>query len=97
MLRHYKQFRKGIGIVRWHHERWDGKGYPDAIDGPQVPLEARIVSIADAFEAMTADRPYRKAMSIDVACSRLEENAGLAVRSRTGDTLPEGAHKLWRS
>lgn len=76
MLRHYKQFRKGLGIVRWHHERWDGAGYPDGIPDLQVPLEARIVCIADAFEAMTADRPYRRAMSFDIAFSRLEESAG---------------------
>ena len=76
MLRHYKQFRKGLGIVKWHHERWDGTGYPDRIPGPQVPLEARIVCIADAFEAMTADRPYRKAMSVQVAYGRLAEAAG---------------------
>ena len=76
MLRHYKQFRRGLGIVRWHHERWDGTGYPDAVPGQQVPLEARIVSIADAFEAMTADRPYRKAMPAEVAYGRLEEGSG---------------------
>ena len=76
MLRHYKQFRKGLGIVRWHHERWDGTGYPDAIPGSQVPLDARIVCVADAFEAMTADRPYRKAMPVKVAYGRLEESAG---------------------
>jgi hypothetical protein len=76
MLRHYKQFRKGLGIVRWHHERWDGVGYPDAVPGPQVPIEARIVSVADAFEAMTADRPYRKAMPAHVAYGRLEAGSG---------------------
>ncbi len=76
MLRHYKQFRKGLGIVRWHHETWDGTGYPDKLPGPNIPLEARIVSICDAYEAMTADRPYRKAMSAAIAMSRLEAGAG---------------------
>lgn len=76
MLRHYKQFRKGLGIVRWHHEAWDGTGYPDRIPSREVPIEARVVCIADAFEAMTADRPYRKAMSSAVAFERLEEAAG---------------------
>lgn len=76
MLRHYKQFRKGLGIVRWHHETWDGAGYPDRISDTRIPLEARIVCIADAFEAMTADRPYRKAMSSEIALQRLEEASG---------------------
>ncbi|GEM_PF-1475205 len=76
MLRHYKQFRKGLGIVRWHHETWDGTGYPDRLPGHKIPLEARIVCIADAYEAMTADRPYRKAMSAEIAFERLEKAAG---------------------
>lgn len=76
MLRHYKQFRRGLGIVRWHHERWDGAGYPDKLPGNRIPLDARIVSVADAFEAMTADRPYRTAMSVDIAYARLVEAAG---------------------
>ena len=76
MLRHYKQFREGLGIVRWHHEAWDGHGYPDHLKSTGIPLEARIVAIADAFEAMTADRPYRKAMDWSVAMERLEQAAG---------------------
>jgi putative nucleotidyltransferase with HDIG domain len=76
MLRHYKQFREGLGIVRWHHEAWDGNGYPDHLKGTGIPLEARIVAIADAFEAMTADRPYRKAMDWSVAMERLEQASG---------------------
>jgi len=76
MLRHYKQFRKGLAMVRSHHERWDGEGYPDRIQSIRLPVEARIMCIADAFEAMTADRPYRKAMSSDVAYGRLEQAAG---------------------
>lgn len=76
MLRHYKQFRNGLDIVRSHHERWDGNGYPDRIPASQLSLEARIVCIADAYEAMTADRPYRKAMSSFIAYGRLQEAAG---------------------
>jgi putative nucleotidyltransferase with HDIG domain len=76
MLRHYKQFRNGLDIVRSHHERWDGTGYPDRIPSAQLPLETRIVCVADAYEAMTADRPYRSAMSSRVAYARLEEAAG---------------------
>ncbi|MDQ2915077.1 MAG: HD domain-containing protein [Chloroflexota bacterium] len=51
-------------IVRHHHERWDGKGYPDGIAGAAIPLGARIFAVADSFDAMTSDRPYRRAMSV---------------------------------
>jgi putative nucleotidyltransferase with HDIG domain len=54
-------------IVRHHHERWDGKGYPDGIAGEAIPLGARIFAVADSFDAMTSDRPYRRAMSVDEA------------------------------
>jgi putative nucleotidyltransferase with HDIG domain len=51
-------------IVRHHHERWDGKGYPDGIAGQAIPLGARIFAVADSFDAMTSDRPYRRALSV---------------------------------
>ena len=59
-----------------HHERWDGDGYPDGLAREQIPLEARIVAVADSFSAMTAERPYRKRMSLDQACAELERCAG---------------------
>ena len=63
-------------IVRSTHERMDGKGYPDGLAGDAIPLAARIVLVCDAFEAMTADRSYRKAMSAEVAIEELERCAG---------------------
>jgi hypothetical protein len=59
-----------------HHERIDGKGYPNGLRGDQLSLSARTVSIADAFDAMTSTRPYRKGMSVEQALCRLEEGAG---------------------
>jgi len=59
-----------------HHERWDGNGYPSRLTGPQIPLEARIVAVADSFSAMTAERPYRGRMAVEDACSELEACAG---------------------
>jgi HD-GYP domain-containing protein (c-di-GMP phosphodiesterase class II) len=59
-----------------HHERWDGDGYPDGLAGDEIPLEARIICVADSFSAMTAERPYRKRMSLDQACAELERCAG---------------------
>jgi ribonuclease P protein subunit RPR2 len=54
---------KGLEIVRSHHERWDGAGYPDGMAGTEIPLGARIFAVADALDAMTSDRPYRRAMT----------------------------------
>jgi GGDEF domain-containing protein len=59
-----------------HHERWDGDGYPDGLAEEEIPLEARIVAVADSFSAMTAERPYRKRMSLHQACVELERCAG---------------------
>jgi putative nucleotidyltransferase with HDIG domain len=60
-------------IVRHHHERWDGQGYPDGIGGLDIPLISRIISVADAYNAMTSDRPYRDAMPSRVARMRLAQ------------------------
>src|SRR5204862_2767961 len=54
---------EGLRVVRSHHERWDGSGYPDGIGGTEIPLGARIFAVADSLDAMTSDRPYRRAMS----------------------------------
>ncbi len=63
-------------IIYCHHEYYDGSGYPRGIKGDDIPLEARIIAVADAFEAMTSDRPYRKAFSFQVALQRLQDGAG---------------------
>jgi diguanylate cyclase (GGDEF)-like protein/putative nucleotidyltransferase with HDIG domain len=65
-----------IPIVKYHHERLDGKGYPEHLKGNQIPLSARIVSVADAYHALVSDRPYRKGMPIEKACAILKEGAG---------------------
>jgi HD-GYP domain-containing protein (c-di-GMP phosphodiesterase class II) len=62
--------------VLHHHERWDGGGYPGRLKGEQIPLEARIIGVADAFSAMTADRPYSKRRSLEEACAEVERCAG---------------------
>ena len=65
-----------IPIVKYHHERLDGKGYPEHLKGNEIPLEARIVSIADAYHALVSDRPYRKGLPIETACQILKDGAG---------------------
>jgi putative nucleotidyltransferase with HDIG domain len=63
-------------IILYHHERWDGKGYPFGLSGTEIPLFARIVAIADAFEVMITDRPYRPALSLSEAKQELRRCAG---------------------
>jgi putative two-component system response regulator len=63
-------------IIRHHHERWDGGGYVDALKGEEIPLLARIVSVADAYDAMSTDRPYRLALAPEEVARRLEQGAG---------------------
>jgi HD-GYP domain-containing protein (c-di-GMP phosphodiesterase class II) len=65
-----------IPIARSHHERWDGKGYPDGLVGEEIPILARIVAVADAFDAMTSDRPYRTGMAPEVGFAELEKGSG---------------------
>ena len=66
-----------IPIVKYHHEQWNGKGYPCGLKEEEIPLAARIVAIADTYHALISDRPYRKGMSVEKACSILEEGAGI--------------------
>ena len=73
--------------VRWHHERFDGNGYPDGLTGPELPLEARILFVADAFEAMTSDRPYRAGTSSEEAIVELQRCAGTQFDPEAVDAL----------
>jgi ribonuclease P protein subunit RPR2 len=65
-----------VEIVRSHHERWDGAGYPRGLRGDEIPLAARVFAIADSFDAMTSDRPYRAAMPLERALREIREGAG---------------------
>jgi HD-GYP domain-containing protein (c-di-GMP phosphodiesterase class II) len=68
--------------IRFHHERWDGAGYLDRLAGEEIPLVARLLAVADAFSARTTTRPYRKALSVDEAITRLEDAAGSQLDER---------------
>lgn len=72
IMRPLKRFKAFAEIAAWHHERWDGNGYPDGLAGEAIPLLARIVAIADTWDAMTGDRVYRKGMSVETAIGIIE-------------------------
>jgi HD-GYP domain-containing protein (c-di-GMP phosphodiesterase class II) len=67
---------EAVEIVRSHHERYDGGGYPRGLEGEEIPLAARIFAIADSFDAMTSDRPYRSALSMDEAVAEIRAGSG---------------------
>lgn len=69
-------FELAAEIALHHHERWDGSGYPDALSGPAIPESARIVAVADVFDALTVRRPYKEAWSVEKAFAMIESSAG---------------------
>ncbi len=76
MLREKEFLTDAAKIVRAHHERYDGTGYPRGLKGEEIPIEARIIAVVDAYDAMTSDRPYRKALTKEQAIEELKKNAG---------------------
>jgi putative nucleotidyltransferase with HDIG domain len=89
LLSKFPLFDKGAVLVRHHHEHYDGKGYPDRLKGEAIPLGARIISVADAYQAMTEDRPYRRALSQTEAIARLVEGSGTQFDPRVVQTFVE--------
>jgi len=76
ILEPVKQISNIIPFILHHHERYDGKGYPDCMSGEGIPLFSRIIAIGDTFDAMTSDRPYRKGLSAQIALGEIEKNRG---------------------
>jgi HD-GYP domain-containing protein (c-di-GMP phosphodiesterase class II) len=87
VIRDVNYFAAGSNIIRHHHERWDGKGYPDQIRGVDIPEGARIMAVADAFDAMTSDRPYRNALPPSVALKELKSCAGTQFDPKVVDAF----------
>jgi HD-GYP domain-containing protein (c-di-GMP phosphodiesterase class II) len=71
-----RRFHEALPYVLFHHERWDGDGYPAGLSGRRIPVEARILAIADAFDAMISPRPYRRALSHEHALAEVKDGAG---------------------
>jgi len=76
ILKHIKEFDDVTLGVKYHHEFYNGNGYPSGLAGDDIPLMASIISVADCFDAMTSDRPYRKALPIKVAIKEIKDNSG---------------------
>jgi putative nucleotidyltransferase with HDIG domain len=78
----FEVFARSAPLIRHHHERWDGSGYPDGLTGHAIPLGARIVAVADVFDALTSTRPYRVALGRDAALVHLGGEAGRTLDER---------------
>ncbi|MCD6420467.1 MAG: HD domain-containing protein, partial [Synergistetes bacterium] len=76
ILREVKHLQDIVPVILHHHERWDGRGYPDGLKGTGIPLWSRIMAVADTLDAMTSSRPYRKALSMEDAVEEIKRNAG---------------------
>jgi HD-GYP domain-containing protein (c-di-GMP phosphodiesterase class II) len=76
-----------VAAVRHHHERYDGKGYPDGLEGDVIPIEARIIMLSDSIDAMLSDRPYRRALSISHVRTELIKNRGTQFDPNLVDTV----------
>jgi HD-GYP domain-containing protein (c-di-GMP phosphodiesterase class II) len=76
ILQEFPVFHQMALNAKYHHERFDGRGYPEGLKGESIPLFSRIILVADTFDAMTSSRPYRKGLPLDVAFSELQEFAG---------------------
>jgi putative two-component system response regulator len=101
-----KTFRLVLPIIRHHHERYDGSGYPDHLRGSEIPLTARVLQLADVYDALTTDRPYRKADISDIALGIMQEEAARgwwdrdlleAFRTMIRDAHASGAGRHFRS
>ena len=87
ILTHIKHLNYVIPVVRSHHEHYDGKGYPDGLENSAIPLAAKIIAVADAFDAMTTDRPYRKKLSMEKAFKELKRCSGTQFAPEAVDAL----------
>ena len=92
LVESFEDFEPALPYVLHHHERWDGGGYPHGLSGSRIPLEARLLGVADAFDAMTSTRAYRPALSVEQALAELERCAGTQFDPELAQAFVDG----WR-
>jgi HD-GYP domain-containing protein (c-di-GMP phosphodiesterase class II) len=93
MLARQPSLHFAVPLALFHHERWDGRGYPSGKLGDAIPLEARLLALADAFDAMTTDRPYRRALPVQEALAEIDRCAGTQFDPRLARLFVD----LWAS
>jgi len=93
IIEHVRQLRESIPGVKYHHEQLDGKGYPSGLKGDEIPILAKIVAVADTFDAMTTDRPYRKAMEKEAAIKELERCSGTQLDEKVVEAFIQAYQK----
>jgi response regulator RpfG family c-di-GMP phosphodiesterase len=84
-------------IVRWHHERWDGQGYPDGLVGDAIPLAAQIVTVADAFDALISRRPYKEPWGFEQALAEIKRNRGTQFSPEAADAFLDVIPGIWQN
>jgi len=94
IARDIKAFERLRDAIRHHHEHWDGNGYPDHLTQDKIPFQARIINLADAFDALTSDRSYREAQSTDFALSEIEKQAGTQFDPELAKLCAEAFRRL---
>ena len=92
-----KSFESVADVVRSHHERYDGKGYPDGLVGTNIPLGSRIIAIADSIDAMISDRPYREGMDTEVCKEQIRKNIGIMYDPKIATKVLEHWDKVLSS
>jgi ribonuclease P protein subunit RPR2 len=100
IVRHIEFLAEPLQVVRHHHERWDGSGYPDGLAGEEIPLSARVFAVADVLDALTSDRPYRSASQLDVAREMIVAESGRHFDPRVIEafkTIPDETFERIRS
>ena len=87
-------FKDVSRIVRYHHERWDGKGYPEGLKAEEIPFAARILAVCDSIDAMKSDRPYRKCISDEICRNEISKNEGIMYDSKIAQCMLENWGKI---
>ncbi|MGM0378433.1 MAG: HD-GYP domain-containing protein [Bacillota bacterium] len=94
ILNNFSQFDKINKAILYHHERWDGTGYPDGLKKDEIPIFSQIICVADAYDAMISDRPYRKGLNINTALNELKENSGTQFSPKVVDCFLKNLKEL---
>ena len=87
VISHIPSLRPLVPVIRAHHERWNGSGYPDGLKAEQIPFSARVIAVTDAYTVMITDRPYQRASTQEVALAELRRCAGAQFDPQVVETL----------